>query len=115
MDADGGELADATGSDSQGLADTQASASAPAPARKPHGSATIELRLRSPLRTAQVRFGRGKPVVVAPRAELTVPAGRPMLYWKPAEGDVWIEGKRFRLEAGRRYSIRLTTTGPLLE
>lgn len=85
------------------------------PSPRPRGTVTIELGLRSPLRTAQVRIGRGKPVVVAPTATVTVPAGRPMIYWKPAGQDVWVEGRRVRLVAGRRYSIRLTTTGPVLE
>lgn len=86
------------------------------PRRKPSGRATVELRLRAPLRVAYVRLGdRGQGFPVDPMAERTVTAGRTTIWWRESPDGAWRKGKGFTFEAGRRYTVRLTTGGPVLE
>lgn len=84
-----------------------------APARRK--TATVELRLRPPLRVAYVRIGGGKGFAVDPKAERTVPAGRPSVWWRKSADAAWRDGGRFTFEANRRYTLRLTESGPVLE
>jgi hypothetical protein len=88
---------------------------APEPRRKPSAPATIELRLRPPLRVAYVRIGKGKGFVAAPTAETRVGAGRQSIWWRETPDEPWRDGGSLTFEAGRRYRVRLTSSGAVLE
>lgn len=111
-DATGGD--EATGEPDDAKAQTGTSPD-PRP-RKPSGKATVELRLRNPLRLAYARLGeRGQGFPVDPKVERTVTAGRTVIWWRQSPDAAWRKGKSFTFEAGRRYTVRLTTEGPVLE
>lgn len=111
-DATGGDEATGEPNDAKAPAGTATEARP----RRPSGRATVELRLRSPLRLAYARLGeRGPGFPVDPKAERTVTAGRTTVWWRESPDAAWRKGKSFTFEAGRRYTVRLTTDGPVLE
>jgi hypothetical protein len=85
------------------------------PRKKPTAPASVELRLRAPLRVAYVRIGRGPSFAVDPKAQRSVVAGRSSIWWRDSPDAAWRDGGRFSFEAGRHYTVRLTASGPVLE
>jgi len=85
------------------------------PRRKPTAPATVELRLRAPLRVAYVRIGRGPSFAVDPKVQRSVAAGRSTIWWRESPDVDWHDGGRFGFAAGGHYTVRLTKDGPVLE
>ncbi|MCH9688911.1 MAG: protein kinase [Deltaproteobacteria bacterium] len=83
--------------------------------RRAGRSIAVEFGLRSPLRVAYVRVGKGPEFVVAPMTTRRVPVGRATVYWKRRREDVWVKGRSFDFRAGATSSIRLTSNGPVSE
>lgn len=107
-DGDGSSGGDGT----DGRAPTEPTSSSP---RRPPKKATVKFGLRSPVRVAYVRVGRSKGFAVDPVAERSVPAGRQSIWWRATPDGPWVDGGRFTFDAGRRYQLRLTKSGPVLE
>ncbi|WP_266217050.1 serine/threonine protein kinase [Paraliomyxa miuraensis] len=102
---------------SPSLEDDGSSGEAAAPAsatRRAPKSAKVKFGLRSPVRFAYVRIGR-KEFSVDPVAERTLPAGRTSIWWRSSADGPWVDGGTFTFEAGRRYQVRLTKSGPVVE
>ncbi len=105
-----------TGAESEGDGmSTGAPSVASSQTRPRRARATVEFGLRSPLRSAWVRIGRGETFVVAPKATRTLSPGRHRIYWKGSKDGVWVDGGRFRFESGRVLRLRLTSRGPVAE
>lgn len=84
--------------------------------RKPKasGRATVELSVDRSLRVAYVRFG-GASFVLEPRAERRVTAGRHAIWWRKSPEASWVDGGTFTFAAGRRYKVRVSSSGVAVE
>jgi hypothetical protein len=93
-----------------------AGAAAAAGERRPKatGRATVELSVDRSLRVAYVRLA-GATIVLEPRAERRVTAGRHAIWWRKTPEASWIDGGTFTFAAGRRYKVRVSSGGVTVE
>lgn len=96
-------------------AENGAKPTGPAARKAPPPKVEVRLGLGGGVRLAYVRIDRRKVYVLEPFADVRLPAGSHRIEYRFTKDEPWRSGGRIRLEAGRRYKLRVTRSGPQLE